>query len=291
MIEVLHPGLLTTIQDLGRPGLAHLGIPRSGAADRPALRAANRLVGNPDGAPGLESTMIGPRLRFLTATSIALTGAPVDARLVSEYGDQRPVAMEAEIALDAGEELIVGTARSGLRTYIAVAGGLDVTPALGSASTDVLTGLGPAPIAAGDRLRIGGSRSTPDARPRAAVNGEPRSDGPFRVVLGPRDDWFTADGLTTLLTTEFSVTPSVNRIGIRLQGPELARSRAGELPSEGMVPGAVQVPLDGQPIVLLVDHPTTGGYPVIAVVAHGDLARLGQLRPGDPVRFQVADLS
>jgi biotin-dependent carboxylase-like uncharacterized protein len=265
VIEVVSPGLLTTVQDLGRPGWAHIGVPPSGAVDRVALELGNRLVGNGPGAAALEATLIGPRLRFLAPVRVALTGSV-----------EKPLVLEADGELDVG--LLVG----GARAYICVCGGIDVEPVLGSRSTDLLTGLGPPPLRAGDVLRIGGDVS-------AGEGPEPvkRGDGPFRVVPGPRDDWFTGAALDALAGSEWRVTQASNRVGIRLEGPPLERVRTDELLSEGLVTGALQVPPNGQPILLLNDHPTTGGYPVIAVVATPDLPRAGQLRPGDSVRFTL----
>ncbi|HET9093628.1 MAG TPA: biotin-dependent carboxyltransferase family protein [Solirubrobacteraceae bacterium] len=287
-LEVLAPGALTTIQDLGRPGWGHIGVPRSGAADRPALIEANRLVGNPDGAAALETTLVGPRLRFGGHSVIALTGAATAARL-----GERPVPMGAAVAVAAGEELRLGTARAGLRTYLALAGGIAVGLTLGSAATDLLTGLGPPPLRRGDVLRLGPRAGAPAPRTarRARSTADPagaEDEAVLRVLLGPRDDWFTAAALTRLLTEPFAVGPSSNRVGLRLRGPALERRRRAELRSEGLVPGAIQVPPDGQPILLLADHPTTGGYPVIAVVLRADLALAAQRRPDQALRFALA---
>ena len=282
MITVVATHGLTTVQDLGRPGWAHLGVPPSGAADPPALRLANRLVGNEEDAPALEATLRGPELRFDADAVVALAGAPVDARA----GD-RELAMHATEAVRAGETLRLGTARHGLRTYLAVRGGLDVEPVLGSAATDLLTGLGPEPLREGTRLRVG-RRLCDWPEATLAPVGELAPEPVLRVVAGPREDWFAAGALEALTTTAWTVSPSSNRIGVRLQGPALERARAGELASEGMLAGALQVPPAGTPILLLADHPTTGGYPVIATVVTGDLPRAGQLRPGDTVRFARA---
>ncbi len=283
-IEVLTPGALTTVQDLGRAGWAHIGVPRSGAADRDALIRANRLVGNPDGAAGLEATLVGPRLRFRGDAVVALTGATTEARL-----DGRPIPMDAPVAVAAGEELHVGTARTGLRIYLAVAGGIDTALTLGSAATDLLTGLGPAPLRRDEVLRLGaaGRGLTPPAvHPPSAVHPPlAGSEAVISVLLGPREDWFTTGSLTRLLSEPFTVDPASNRVGLRLRGPTLERRRSGELRSEGLAPGAIQVPPDGHPILLLADHPTTGGYPVIAVVLSAGLSIAAQLRPGQDVRF------
>jgi len=280
VIEVLRAGSLTTVQDLGRPGLAHIGVPPSGASDPRSLGLANRLVGNPDGAPGLEATLQGPALRFHRPASVALAGAPCRARAAG-----RPAGLHAVLHLDAGDVLDVGPALAGVRTYVAVRGGLAVEAVLGSASTDLLTGLGPAPLRAGDRLAVGTAAAAWPLVEVAPV--PPLPDRPeLRVVPGPRHDWFAPAALEALCGS-WRVQPSSNRIGVRLAGPVLERVRHDELASEGVVTGAIQVPPSGEPIVLLPDHPTTGGYPVIAVVAFEDLPALGQLRPGGEVSFRV----
>jgi biotin-dependent carboxylase-like uncharacterized protein len=288
--EVLAPGALTTVQDLGRPGWAHIGVPRSGAADRPALVLANRLVGNDVGAAALETTLAGPRLRFDGTAEIVLTGAPVNARV-----GERPVAMNEVFAVGAGDELRIGNARSGLHTYVALGGGIDVPLVLGSAATDVLTGLGPVPLTRGDVLglradRRGGRTVRPPA-PTAPPSAELPDFVVLRLIAGPRYDWFSDASVKRLVHEPFTVDQASNRVGIRLRGPALERSRGGELLSEGLVPGAIQVPGDGHPILLLADHPTTGGYPVVAVLCSDDLALAGQLRPGQQLRFAAAGFS
>lgn len=283
MIEVISPGGLTTVQDLGRPGLAHLGVPGSGAADRASLMLANRLLGNPEGLAALESTLRGPVLRFHRAATVALAGAQVDACTAD-----RDLAMHAPERVEAGETLTVGAARVGLRTYIAVRGGLDVPLVLGSASTDTLSGLGPPPLRVGDRLQIGSTDGVvwPSVEV-AAVRELPRCPR-LRIVPGPRSDWFAADALARLLGCAWEVSADSNRVGVRLRGETLAWARRQELRSEGVVCGALQVPPSGEPILLLADHPTTGGYPVIAVVLADDLPLIGQLAPGTRVRFAPA---
>lgn len=279
--EVIAGGSRTTVQDLGRPGFAHLGVPRSGAADPPALMLANRLVGNPEGAAALETTLTGPTLRFLRAASIALAGADVEATL-----DGRPQAMRALIAVRPGQLLELGSADRGLRTYLAVRGGIDVPHALGSASSDQLTGLGPAPLRAGDVLAFGASALALPSVGIAALPAPVR--GLARVRLGPRADRFAPDAITTLLSARWRATSAIDRIGVRLDGPALQLADDRPMRSEGMVLGAIQVPPSGQPIVMLADHPTTGGYPVIAVVEEADLPVLAQLRPGGAVAFRPA---
>ncbi|MEU1390365.1 MULTISPECIES: biotin-dependent carboxyltransferase family protein [unclassified Nonomuraea] len=271
MIEVIAPGPYATVQDLGRPGLAHLGVPRSGAADAPSLRLANRLVGNREDAAGIEVTFGLARLRFHEGAWAALTGAPAQAR------------MGVPFWVPPGGELRLGAPEWGLRTYVAVRGGIAVEPVLGSRSTDSLSGLGPEPLRAGALLPVGGFVAeeisvdlAPPPGPAPAV---------LRVLAGPRDDWFVPGALEALCGGPYAVSQDSNRVGVRLHGPELTRARKGELPSEGMVTGAVQVPPSGQPIVFLADHPPTGGYPVIAVVRQADLPVAAQLRPGDEVRF------
>ncbi|MCF6473623.1 biotin-dependent carboxyltransferase family protein [Nonomuraea sp. MG754425] len=273
MIEVLAPGPYATVQDLGRPGHAHLGVPRSGAADVPSLRLANRLVGNAEGLAGIELTFGGARLLFLRGAWVALAGAPLPG-----------AGMGAPFWVPAGGELRLGAPEWGLRTYVAVRGGIAVEPVLGSRSTDSLSGLGPEPLRAGALLPVGPAAGeitadlAPLPGPRPAV---------LRVLPGPRDDWFVPEALAELCARPYTVTQDSNRVGVRLHGPVLERAKDGELPSEGMVTGAVQVPPSGQPIVFLADHPPTGGYPVIGVVRGADLPVAAQLRPGDEVRFTV----
>ncbi|MCO6008852.1 biotin-dependent carboxyltransferase family protein [Actinoallomurus purpureus] len=277
-LEVVRPGPLATVQDLGRPGHAHLGVPHSGAADPGSLRLANRLVGNPENAAGLELTFGGAALRFHAAAWIAVTGAPLPIR---------PGAMNAPCHVPAGAVIEFGTPPGGVRTYVAIRGGLDVPPVLGSRSADLLSGLGPAPLAPGDRLPIGAASGpiTVDVAPGY----EPEEAPVLRIIPGPRADWF--ENLEPLVRGTYEVSSRSNRIGVRLEGPPLVRRREGELPSEGMVTGALQVPPNGLPIIFLADHPTTGGYPVAAVVATGDLSRAGQLRPGQRVRFRLVTRS
>lgn len=291
ILEVLRAGPLTTVQDLGRPGFAHLGVPRSGALDLPALRAANALVGNdsgavgavgaagPAGAAGLEITLTGCRLRFTAPAVIAVTGAPAQVRL-----DDVEVPFGALVEVPAGGTVHIGRTVRGVRTYLAVAGGIDVPPVLGSRSTDTLSGLGPQPLRDKDILPIGsvvGEPSTVDLPEYPAD----LSTVELRLRAGPRDDWVTSG----VCGIAYTLSPLSNRVGARLAGPALTRAVAGELPSEGLVLGAVQVPADGQPLVFLADHPTSGGYPVIGVVHPADLPALAQARPGATVVFHGPD--
>jgi len=307
LISVVRPGPLTTIQDLGRVGYAHLGIPRAGAMDPVSLRLANRLVANPDGAAALEVTVSGPELAFGMDTTIALVGGHVEAAV---DGAGVPTAETLEIR--AGQTLRMGQVRSGVRAYLAVAGGLAVATVLGSASCDTLSGIGQPRLRAGDQLDVGGPDvngpdvNGPDVNGPDVngpdVNGMARARSPLRrlrvdlsyspdnevrVVLGPRADRATSAGLRTLFSEEFTVTPSSDRTGARLSGPTIELVQGARLlGSQAMVAGAIQVPPDGQPIVLLANHATHGGYPVVAVVAGADLALVGQSRPAAKIRFR-----
>lgn len=294
-LQVLDPGPSCTVQDLGRPGLAGIGVPRSGAADRGALRLANRLVGNDETAAGLEATYGGLRARALVDLVVAVTGAWVPLT-VSRSGQQRPAAPFAVLALSAGDELALGRPHAGLRSYLAVRGGLDVPEVLGSRCTDILSGigpLGPGPVPAGVVLPVGPPSGPPPVVDHAPVShpsaAEPSADVVLRVRLGPRQDWLTPAGLDTLLGAAWQVTAEANRVGVRLSGPALERSRTDELLSEGLVAGAVQVPASGQPVLFLADHPVTGGYPVVAVLRDADLDAAGQLAPGQRVRLRATD--
>lgn len=292
MIEVLRAGALTTVQDQGRPGWAHLGVPRSGALDPAALRLANRLVGNPEHAAGLEITLTGCELRFTRAVTVALTGAEVDVlveRRPAETppGGGRPVERRPgdtgrPLSLPAGATVRIGPARAGVRSWLAVSGGIAVEPVLGSRATDTLSGLGPPPLRDGARLPVGAPTGPPAPVDLTVAPAVPAG---LRLALrpGPRQDWFTPAALDLLLRTAYAISPASNRVGARLAGAALPRAVAGELPSEGLVLGAVQVPPDGQPLIFLADHPTTGGYPVIGVV--DDVTPLAQARPGTTVTF------
>lgn len=275
-ISVLTAGPLTTVQDRGRPGFAHLGVPRAGALDRPAADLAQRLVGNDPDAALLEVVMGGFAATTSSGCWVAVTGAAGSLRIGGVPG-----AHGAPVWWPAGAELTLARPDRGLRSWLAVAGGIDVEPVLGSRSTDTLAWVGPPAVRDGDELPVGATTATP----RPADVPPPAGRGPLRVTPGPRDDWFHPAAWQTLTRSSYVVTTESNRIGLRLDGPVLRRTRSGELPSEGMVLGAVQVPPDGRPVVLLADHPPTGGYPVIGVVRTEDLWQCAQLRPGDAVRF------
>lgn len=280
---VLAAGPGATVQDLGRPGMAHLGVGTSGAADRPSHRLANRLVGNPETAATLEVLLGGLRLRSENAATVAVAGAACGIRA----GD-RAVDLNAAFPLPAGAELALGVPSRGLRTYVAVRGGIAVDPILGSRSTDTLAGIGPEPLRAGSVLPIG--PATP-AQPVPGVDVAPVASGPdvpeLRVLPGPRHDWFVPGALRALCGAPYVVGPDTDRVGAALEGPLLSRRTDDELPSEAMVTGALQVPPSGRPILMLADHPVTGGYPVLGVVRSADLPYAAQARPGDRLRFRI----
>ena len=280
MLSVLDPGPLSTVQDRGRPGWASIGVTASGAADRSAADLANRLVGNDPAAAVIEVTAGGLRVRAERTVLVAVTGAPVPV-----VAGGRAAPFNAPLTLPAGAVLVLGRPALGLRSYLAVRGGVDVPPVLGSRSTDTLSGLGPPPLRPGDRLPVGALAAEEPVVDVAAVR--PPSTRPVLHVLpGPRRDWLGPAAWTALTESEWTVTAQSDRVGLRLAGPPLPRAREEELPSEGLVPGAVQVPPDGAPVLFQTDHPVTGGYPVLAVVAAADLPAAAQLRPGDVVRFR-----
>jgi KipI family sensor histidine kinase inhibitor len=305
VIEVLATGPLLLVEDAGRPGLAAVGVPRSGAADPAALRAANRLVGNRADAAVLEVVLGGLVVRFGATTAFALVGAMLGAEL-----DGRPVTFGRAERAPAGATLELGAPMGGLRTWLAVRGGVDVRPVLGSRSTDVLSGLGPAPVAVGDFLAIGSAfEGLPEVEPGAdeatsiAVSSTitPTSDeatapdeGPDGVVVlpatrGPRLDRLDEASRERLVRQEWIVTPDSNRVALRLNGTPLVRADDQELPSEGLVLGAVQVPHDGRPVIFGPDHPVTGGYPVVAILTAEGITRMARRRPGDRVRLVIRD--
>ncbi|WP_309103028.1 urea amidolyase family protein [Microbacterium sp.] len=291
-IEVVRSSLQLLVQDAGRPGHAALGVSASGAADRTAMRDANRAVGNSDGAAVLESVG-GMVLRFHGAEVAAVTGAVGSLALTDRDGVTRDIPPGVPFALADGDELALGHPDRGLRYVIAVRGGIIASPALGSVAADTLAGLGPAPLAAGDRVAIGDPRAAPravdpHALPRALP--APGETVALEITLGPRDGWFTDRALRVLVDQDWEVTPRSDRVGIRLAGAApLERSVSGELPSEGAVTGAIQVPPDGQPVLFLQDHPLTGGYPVIGAVTDRFLDLAGQLPPGVRIRFVVKE--
>jgi biotin-dependent carboxylase-like uncharacterized protein len=291
---VIKPGPLATVQDLGRRGQGAIGVPPSGAADPASLIAANRLVGNPDGSAGIEVTLGRAAFRCHGDLTIAVTGAPATVTVTAARAEDRepvPVGFGTRVEAAAGSMVSIGAPSTGLRCYLAVAGGVSVPAVLGSRSADLLSDLGGGPLRPGTTLPIG-----PDSAPAgdAGVPGvlvagtrmiERGGVAELRVVGGPRLDWFEADALDRLCSAAYTVSAASNRTGLRLDGEPMRRSSGAELPSEGLVTGALQVPPDGLPILLLADHPTVGGYPVIAVVVSADLGLAAQLRPGDRLRL------
>jgi biotin-dependent carboxylase-like uncharacterized protein len=289
-VRVVESGPLTLVQDLGRPGLASLGVSASGAFDRTAHRLANRLVGNDEHAAALECLLGGLRLALPAGTWFAVTGAWSGAALVTD-GKRQPVEPHTAMRADADAELHLGTVTHGLRSTVAMRGGLAVPAVLGSRARDTLAALGPEPLRAGDVLPLGPEPASPV--PAAdLVPVDPPTDGIVELAVrpGPRHDWFGSEAWHSLLTIEWTTSARSDRTGVRLEGPALDRvpDLVGvELASEGMLRGSIQVSPDGAPTVLGPDHPVTGGYPVIAVVVDASLDRLAQLRPGQPVRLRL----
>ncbi len=282
-LTIIETGPLAIIQDAGRPGLAALGVSRSGAADRAAYALGGRLLGNPDGLATIELTLGGFAALAAGDLAIALTGATAAAMVGA-----RPASWNAPSYLRDGDVLRVGSPRVGLRSYLSVRGGWLVPPVLGSCATDVLSGLGPAQLRPGDALLVGARVTDQPTVDQAALPYE--SDEP--VVLdfrpGPREDWFDLAGLTG---ASWQVTDQTNRVGTRLSGPPMRRDVAfesRELPSEPVVRGGIQVPPDGHPLIFGPDHPVTGGYPVVGVLTDAASDRLAQCPPGRQIRFRVA---
>jgi biotin-dependent carboxylase-like uncharacterized protein len=269
------------VQDLGRLGHAAVGVPRSGAADRAALRLANRLVANDDeGAAGIEVLLGGLSVRAHGLRTVALAGAAAPADI-----DGTPVGHHCVLTLRPGQTLTLGPPPTGLRTYLAVRGGLHVEETLGSAGSDTLSGLGPSPLAAGDLLCVGPEPRLPWLLDMAPVAPPTGAMVTLRAVPGPRADW--VEDVAALARTPWTVSSRSDRVGMRLSGEPLRRVDQRELASEGMVRGAIQVPPGGEPVVFLADHPVTGGYPVVAVLLDADVDRAAQARPGQAVRFRL----
>ncbi|MGZ4475284.1 MAG: 5-oxoprolinase subunit C family protein [Blastococcus sp.] len=269
MLTVLATGPQVLVQDRGRFGYAHLGVPRAGALDAPAAALANRLVGNDRDAAVLESLLGGLVVRTEVDRWVAVTGAAAPFPRATR--------------LRAGDTLAIQALPTGMRSYLAVAGGIDVPPVLGSRSTDTLAGVGPKPVEAGDVLPIGAAVGAPAAldTPR------PPARGPIRVLPGPHADWFGPGVLARLAETAWVVAAASDRVGLRLEGEAIPRT-SGELASEGTVLGAIQVPPDGRPVILLADHGPTGGYPVAGVVHPDDVWQLAQARPGESLTLRPA---
>jgi antagonist of KipI len=283
-LVVVEPGMFTTVQDLGRPGWGAAGVSACGAADPVSLRIGNRLVGNRDGAAAIEMTLRGGVFRAEASAVVAVCG--------SDFGASIPPWTATR--LSAGDVVTVGATRAGARCTLCVRGGIAVPPVLGSASTHVASGLGGLegrPLRKGDRLAVG---PDPGGPPRRLRSGSALDAilfrKSFRVTPGPQADWFTGASLVSFHATTWAVSEAADRMGLRLDGPRLLRAREGELRTEGVCLGAVQVPEGGRPIVLFVDQQTTGGYPKIANVITADFAALGQLRPREGARFEAVSL-
>jgi biotin-dependent carboxylase-like uncharacterized protein len=273
---VVAPGPSTTVQDGGRPGYAAMGVSESGAFDRGAYEAGRRLLGNSAGAAALEVVLGGLTVRATAATSGVVTGgfAPVT------IGD-RTLGYAEVFELEPGEELRVGYCTRGIRIYVSFEGGIDVPTVLGSRSTDTLSGLGSAALRADNALPLG--EATPSDPAQSAIPVSPTGGTvTLDVLRGPRTDWL----IDPDLAGEWTVSPASNRVGVRLSGPVVGLNRMGELPSEGVVRGAIQVPPGGQPVIFGPDHPTTGGYPVVGVLTDASCDALAQLRPGQRVRLR-----
>ncbi|WP_144672278.1 5-oxoprolinase/urea amidolyase family protein [Arthrobacter sp. U41] len=293
-LRIVSPGLQSLIQDLGRYGHSGLGVSAAGALDRASLRRANRLVGNAPSAAAVETVAGGLSVQAVGDQVLAVTGAPAELTIETPSEDDfepawRTVPMATPFALLDGETLAIGAPQSGFRSYLAVRGGVDTAPVLGSRSTDTMSGIGPAPLAGGQLLAAGGEAESgvvghPELQPDFPDTGVTVLD----VVPGPRADWFDAGALASFCGQDWEVKPQSNRVGMRLQGTPLQRTRQGELASEGTVAGALQVPPEGLPVLFLADHPITGGYPVIAVVVDSQLDRAAQVPIGGKIRFRWA---
>jgi biotin-dependent carboxylase-like uncharacterized protein len=288
VIQVQEPGLFTTVQDLGREGFGPLGVSASGAADAISLRLGNRLVGNAEGAAGLEMTLLGGTLLFPEGAVMALAGSDFGANL-----DGQPVELWTAFESRPGQALRLGPTRSGARCYLCVRGGIEVKLFLGGASTHVLSGLGGhdgRALRKGDVLKIGAASAWARERrltARALKELQPRKV--LRVTEGPQSDWFPESGRRLFYESRYRVAEESNRMGIRLEGTIVPVPSGGEMISEGVSLGAIQVPEGGKPIILSVEQQTTGGYPKIANVISADFHSLGQLRPRDEIRFERVD--
>ena len=287
-IRVINPGLLTTVQDLGRYGYSHLGISPGGAADSLAMRIANLLVGNAENAATLEMTLAGVTLEFDEESIVALTGGECNCRV---SGEAAP--MWQAMRVPARGILACGGMKTGARLYLAIQGGLDVQATLGSASTNMaghFGGLEGRRLRKGDLLgvRRGTDSRLPTLKPRTLERLYSR--GPLRVTRGAQHDWFGLEAFGKLFSRSYTVSEQSNRSGLRLKGESISPRVRSQLLTEGVSLGAIQVPQDEQPIILFVDQQTTGGYPKIANVISADLYRVGQLRPREQVRFTEVDI-
>ena len=292
MLLVLDPGALSTVQDLGRPGHGAIGVAPSGAMDPLALRIGNLCVGNEEGAAGIELTMNGPSIAFEQDSVVALTGSRFGARVLRavtgtafERDVDAPFApWDEAFVVHAGETLEIGKTTQGARAYLAVRGGIDIAPLLGSRSTHVAARVGGHVLKQGDRLAVGHPRDT--SVRRAKKNTSPyRPEQTVRAIRGPQASAFTERAIERFFSQGFAVSTRADRTGIRLEGMALQLRGAADIDPEGVVTGAVQVPADGVPIVLCNDRPVTGGYAKVAVVVAADMRLLAHAKPGDTLRF------
>jgi allophanate hydrolase len=291
-LRVRSPGFHTTVQDLGRPGWQAIGVPVSGALDTVSLRLANALVGNPPGAPALEILLAGPELEV--AADIVRVGlAGMGARLTTGAASSPSVPAEHSVTLSRGDVLKVIVGLPSSCCYLAAEGGFAVPPVLGSASTYVRAGIGGLEgraLLCGDFLPLTIARATERPELRLPSSRSPTGDQPIRVVLGPQQEYFTEAAVAALLGSEFRVSQSADRMGMRLDGPLLRHRGGWDIVSDAIATGAIQIPGSEQPIVLLADHQTTGGYPKIATVISADLPVVGRRRPGDLMRFAAVTI-
>lgn len=285
-IEVLSPGLLTTVQDLGRWGYQAFGVAVAGPMDPFAHRRANALAGNPRSFATLEVTIVGPTLRFEDSRVIAVTGAEFDLFL-----DEQRIPAETPLAVRPGSELRFGARRRGGRAYVAVAGGIDTAPVLGSRATHLPTAIGGfegRALRRGDRIPLG--RPSSASRPPRSVRATAVSNDLFtavRVMAGPQAERFAPDALELFLSAPYHVGVQSDRMGYRLSGPRLRHAAGADIISDATPLGSVQVPASGQPLLLMADHQTAGGYAKLATVISADIGVVGQACPGDRLRFQL----
>jgi antagonist of KipI len=282
---VIKPGLLTTVQDLGRYGHQASGVPVAGPMDVFSHRLANQLLGNDVEAATLEITLLGPELMVEADTTMAIAGAQFEVAC-----DDRPVALNSSFTIQRGQRLKFGRIAGGARAYLAVAGGIQTDPVLGSRATHLVSHMGGfsgRALMPGDRVPIAGDAGPRPVRKAVGFTLPTKGRAVLRVIAGPQADWFQADALKTISGVSFRISPQSNRMGYRLQGPPLVRAREGELISEPVGLGAIQVPSAGEPILLMADRQTAGGYPKIGYVISADLPLAGQLAPGDFIEFHL----
>ncbi|MBM4167836.1 MAG: biotin-dependent carboxyltransferase family protein [Ignavibacteria bacterium] len=291
-ITVSSPGFLTTIQDLGRFGHAHLGVSQAGAADTIALRMGNLLLGNPENTPALEMTLVGGAFTFSSDCPIAITGANF-----SPIIDGHSVPLWTTVEIKAGQTVAFGAAKAGVRAYLCIRGELNVPRHLGSASTHVLSGIGGLSgraLQKGDELSYAPLDPIPYHLYRVVSASVLRELGPrTNLRVTPASEWesFTDEALGLFYSSSYEISEESNRVGLRLRGPTLKRTVQTDILTEGVSTGTIQVPPNGQPIILSIEHPTTGGYPRIASVISADLSSIGQLRPRDEITFELVDLT